>query len=235
MSSCLRLFGRSTDNSEFQKSIRSSKEWEPKDPRVDAYIAKSAEFAKPILVHIRELIHDHCPTVEETMKWRLPHFMYTSASDRKSRVLCSVASFKQHCAFGFWYAGGWVMSDEAKPSTERMGQFGKITSTSDLPKDKTLIKRIKDAVKLHDSGIKPATRARSTETKELENPDDLTTALKRNKKALATFEQFSYTNKKEYVDWITEAKSDETRKKRLETAVEWMSEGRPGNWKYMTK
>lgn len=206
-----------------------------KDPRIDAYIAKSADFAKPILTHLRELIHDNCPTVEETMKWSFPHFMYTSAADRKSRVLCSMASFKQHCAFGFWYAGGWVMSDETRPSSEGMGQFGKITALKDLPKDKQLVKQIKDAMKVHDSGIKSSTRPRTTEKKELEIPADLSAALKKNKKAMTTFDGFSYTNKKEYVDWITEARSDETRKKRLESAVEWMSEGKSRHWKYQRK
>jgi uncharacterized protein YdeI (YjbR/CyaY-like superfamily) len=206
-----------------------------KDARVDAYIAKSAEFAKPILSHLRKLIHDTCPTVEETMKWSFPHFMYTSASDRKSRVLCSMASFKQHCAFGFWYAGGWVMSDESKPSSEGMGQFGKITSISDLPRDKQLIKHIKHAVNVHDAGIKLPARKRSTEKKELEIPDYFTTTLKKNKKALATFEGFNYSNKKEYVEWVAEAKTEETRRNRLATAVEWMSEGKIRNWKYVKK
>jgi hypothetical protein len=205
-----------------------------KDPRVDAYIAKSAEFAKPILIHIRELIHENCPTVEETMKWTFPHFMYKGAGKRDSRVLCSMASFKQHCAFGFWYTGGGTMSGEPKPA-EGMGSYGKIASLADLPKDKALIGQIKAAVKLHDSGIKPAARTRSTDKKELEIPDYFIAALKKNKKALATFEQFNYSNKKDYVDWVTEAKTDETRKKRLETAVEWMSEGKPRNWKYMKK
>lgn len=205
------------------------------DPRVDAYIAKSADFARPILIRLRDLIHKNCPAVEETMKWSFPHFMYTSASDRKSRVLCSMASFKQHCAFGFWYKGGWVMSDESKPASEGMGQYGKITSLRDLPKDKDLVKQIKDAVKLHDSGIKPAARARPTQKKELEIPDYFIAALKKNKKALATFEGFNYSNKKEYVEWVTEAKTEETRKKRLETAVEWMSEGKVRNWKYVKK
>jgi len=206
-----------------------------KDARVDAYIAKSAEFAKPILSHLRKLIHDTCPTVEETMKWSFPHFMYTSASDRKSRVLCSMASFKQHCAFGFWYAGGWVMSDDTKPSSEGMGQFGKITSLSDLPRDKLLIKHIKHAVNVHDAGIKPPARKRSTEKKELEIPDYFNAALKKNKRALATFEGFNYSNKKEYVEWVNEAKTEETRKSRLATAIEWMSEGKIRNWKYVKK
>ena len=205
-----------------------------KDPRVDAYIAKSADFAKPILARLRSLIHATCPSVEETMKWSFPHFMYKSPSEKNARVLCSMASFKQHCAFGFWYTGGGTMSGEAS-SSEGMGQYGKITKLTDLPSDKSLIKQIKDAVKLHDSGIKPAPRPRSTRKKDLVVPDYLTAALKKNKKALATFDQFNYSNKKEYVEWITEAKTEETRKTRLKTAVEWMSDGKARNWKYAKK
>jgi hypothetical protein len=205
-----------------------------KDPRVDAYIAKSADFAKPILSHLRKLIHDNCPTVEETMKWSFPHFTYKSPGARASRVLCSMASFKQHCAFGFWYTGGGTLSGEPKPA-EGMGSYGKITNPADLPKDKELIRQIKEAVKLHDSGVKPAARPRPTEKKELQIPDYFVAALKKSKKAMATFEQFNYSNKKDYVEWITEAKSDDTRKKRLGTAVEWMSEGKSRNWKYERK
>ncbi|MEK6322893.1 MAG: YdeI/OmpD-associated family protein [Acidobacteriota bacterium] len=205
-----------------------------KDPRVDAYIAKSAEFAKPILTHLRKLIHDTCPTAEETMKWSFPHFMYKGPADRSARVLCSMASFKQHCTFGFWYADTGESSLEAQTGPA-MGQYGRITALGDLPKDKVLIQQIKEAVKLHDAGVKPRATSRSTEKKELEVPDYFTAALKKNKKALATFEQFNYSNKREYVEWVTEAKTDETRKKRLETAVEWMSEGKVKNWKYVRK
>lgn len=204
------------------------------DPRVDAYIAKAAGFAKPILTHLTKLIHNTCPTVEETMKWSFPHFTYKGPGEREPRILCSMASFKQHCAFGFWYTGGGTITGQPKPA-EGMGQYGKITNLADLPKDKELIRQIKEAVKLHDSGIKPAARPRPTEKKELEIPDYFTAALKKNKKALATFQQFSYSNKKEYVDWVTEAKTEETRKSRLETAVEWMSEGKVRNWKYVKK
>jgi len=150
-------------------------------------------------------------------------------------VLCSMASFKQHCAMGFWYSGGWIMSDETKPASDGMGQYGKITSLKDLPKDKELTKQIKDAMKVHDAGIKASARPKTTEKNELEVPADLTAALKKNKKALVTFGAFNRTNKKEYLDWITEAKTDETRKKRLETAVEWMSEGKSRHWKYQKK
>ena len=205
-----------------------------RDPRVDAYIAKSAGFAKPILTHLRKMIHETCPSVEETMKWSFPHFMYKGKGEKNARVLCSMASFKQHCAFGFWYTSGGTMSGEPKPA-EGMGQYGKITSIADLPKDKELIKQIRDAVKLHDSGIRPATRARSTDKKALEVPPYFTAALKKNNKALATFDQFNYSNKKDYIEWITEAKTEETRNNRLQTAVEWMSEGKTRNWKYERK
>jgi uncharacterized protein YdeI (YjbR/CyaY-like superfamily) len=198
-----------------------------KDPRVDAYLARSADFAKPILTHLRKLIHDHCPSVEETMKWSFPHFTYKGPADRIPRILCSMASFKQHCAFGFWYAAGESANREA------MGQYGRITSLADLPKEKDLVRQIKQAIKVHDGGVKPRTPKRPRETKELEVPDYLMAALKKNKKALATFQGFNYSNKKEYVEWLTEAETDATRKKRLETAIEWMSEGKLRNWKYL--
>ncbi|MFY9554798.1 MAG: YdeI/OmpD-associated family protein [Blastocatellia bacterium] len=203
-----------------------------KDPRVDAYIAKSADFAKPILTHLRELIHDTCPTVSETMKWSFPHFEYKGPADRSSRILCSMASFKQHCAFGFWYAAISNPNREAQAGPA-MGQYGRITSLGDLPKDKVLVQQIKEAVKLHDAGVKPPPRARPTEKADLKIPDYFMAALKKNKKALATFEQFSPSNQKEYVAWITEAKTEDTRNKRLQTAIEWMSEGKVRNWKYV--
>jgi uncharacterized protein YdeI (YjbR/CyaY-like superfamily) len=201
-----------------------------KDPRVDAYIARSADFAKPILTHLRKLIHDNCPSIEETMKWSFPHFTYKGPADRSPRILCSMASFKQHCAFGFWYADNMSSNQQAAPA---MGQYGRITRLADLPKDKALVNQIKGAIKVHDSGVKPRSAAKPAEKKELAISDYLTAALKKNKKALAAFEHFTYSNKKEYVEWITEAKTEETRKKRLKTAIEWMSEGKVRNWKYI--
>ncbi len=199
-----------------------------KDKRVDAYIAKSADFAKPILTHLRELVHKACPEVEETMKWSFPHFDYKG-------MMCSMASFKQHCAFGFWKAS--LMKDKtlvknAKSETA-MGHLGKITSLKDLPSDKVLIGYIKEAAKLNDEGAKLPQKPKSTEKKELVVPDYFLKVMKKNKKAFQTFDSFSYSNKKEYVEWITEAKTEETRAKRMETAVEWMAEGKPRNWKYM--
>ena len=200
------------------------------DKRIDTYIAKAQPFAKPILKHIRELVHKACPDVEETMKWSFPHFDY------KGEMMCSMAAFKQHCAFGFWKASlmkAKKLVENAK-SESAMGHFGKITSLKDLPSDKAMITYIKEAMRLNDEGVK-VKKPVSKEKKKLIIPPYIFAAVKKNKKAFATFEGFSYSHKKEYVEWITEAKTEETREKRLATAVEWMAEGKGRNWKYMKK
>ncbi|MEO8398433.1 MAG: YdeI/OmpD-associated family protein [Ignavibacteriaceae bacterium] len=195
--------------------------------KFDDYIQKSADFAKPILKHFRSLVHKADPDIEETIKWGMPFF------DHKGTV-CHMAAFKQHCAIGFWK--GSLMKDSKKVFVRNeeaaMGHLGRITSLKDLPSDKILIEYIKEAVKLNEAGIKLPPK-KPKEKKELEIPDYLTTALKKNKKAQKTFEDFSYTNKKEYIDWLTEAKTEATRNKRLETAIEWISEGKIRNWMYV--
>jgi uncharacterized protein YdeI (YjbR/CyaY-like superfamily) len=195
-----------------------------RDRRVDAYIEKSAEFARPILTHLREIVHAACPAVEETMKWSFPHFQYKG-------MLCSMAAFKEHCAFGFWK--GALIVDRGKVTEQAMGQFGRIVSLSDLPSKKVLSGYIKEAMKLNDEGIKSPTRSKPKEPREIVVPDDLAAALRANAKAQGTFDAFSPSNKREYIEWITEAKTETTRTKRLTTAIEWMAEGKPRNWKYM--
>lgn len=197
-----------------------------KDPRIDAYIAKSADFAKPIMNHLRSLVHQACPDVEEKMKWSFPHFDYKG-------MMCSMASFKQHCAFGFWKTA--LMKDAKKLLDNRanaMGSFGRITSLKDLPSDKIIISYLKEAMKLNDEDVK-LKKANPSEKNELIIPKYVIDSLKKNKKALSTFENFSYANKKDYVEWITDAKTEETRNKRLSQAVEWMAEGKIRNWKYI--
>ena len=201
-----------------------------KEKPIDIYIAKSADFAKPILMHIRELVHKACPDVEEKMKWSFPHFDY------KGEMMCSMAAFKQHAVFGFWKAS--LMKDpvlvENAKSEVAMGHLGRLTSLKDLPSDKKILAWVKEAIALTDKGIK-ITKPKSTEKKELIVPDYFTEALKKNKKAAATFEAFGYSNKKEYLQWITEAKTEATRNSRMATALEWMAEGKTRLWKYATK
>jgi uncharacterized protein YdeI (YjbR/CyaY-like superfamily) len=192
-----------------------------RDARVDAYIAKSADFAKPILMHLRELVHETCPQADETMKWSFPHFMYEG-------ILCSMASFKEHCAFLLW-KGSLIVGDDAR---DAMGHFGRITKLSDLPSKKIMTAYIKQAMKLNETGVKSPTRSKPKEKKELVVPIELTQALRKNRKAAAAFESFPPSHKREYAEWISEAKGDDTRKRRVETAVEWMSEGKSRNWKY---
>jgi len=201
-----------------------------RDRRVDAYIADSAEFGRPILKHLREAVHAGCPEVEETLKWGFPYFMYKG-------LLCSMASFKEHCAFGFWK--GSLLEDRAgsleKVGKTAMGHLGRITASSDLPAEKLLLRYIKQAMALNDEGVKAPSKPRRKGDRSLDVPDDFMAALRRNKNALATFNGFSYTNTRDYVEWVTEAKRDETRQRRLETAIAWMAEGKVRNWKYIGK
>jgi uncharacterized protein YdeI (YjbR/CyaY-like superfamily) len=196
-----------------------------RDARVDAYIANAAAFAQPILRHLREIVHAACPDVEETIKWSFPHFTYHG-------ILCSMASFKEHCAFGFWN-GSLIVGAAGEPTEPAMGQFGRITSLKDLPSKKTITGYIKQAMKLNEAGIKPPARSKPVRKKNLPVPEELTQALQGNRKARATYEGFSPSRRQEYVEWITEAKGEDTRKKRLDTAIAWMAEGKPRFWKYM--
>jgi len=201
-----------------------------KDPRIDLYISKSAEFAKPILIHLRELIHTACPDVQETIKWSFASFDYKGP-------MCSMASFKQHCAFGFWKAS--LMKDKSlvsnAESESAMGHYGKITSLKDLPSDKKIIAHIKEAMMLNEKGIKLPPKKITAAKKEVVVPDYFLKQLQKNKKAFTTFNNFSTSHKREYVEWITEAKTDETKKRRMKSAIEWMSEGKSRNWKYIKK
>jgi uncharacterized protein YdeI (YjbR/CyaY-like superfamily) len=197
------------------------------DKRVDAYIAKSAPFAKPILIHLRQLVHTACPECEETIKWGIPSFDYKGP-------FCSIAAFKAHCIFGFWKT---ALIDDPKGilaagKDKAMGSLGRITDMKDLPYDKIIIGFIKSAKKLNDEGIKLTAGPRKKETKPLEIPDYFLKTLKKNKQAFATFEAFSPSHKKEYVEWVTEAKTEETRNRRMASAIEMMAEGKSRNWKY---
>lgn len=198
-----------------------------KDERIDVYIEKSAEFAQPILNHLRAIIHKAVPDVHETMKWSFPHFEY------KKSILCSMASFKQHCSFGFWLGSLMNDTDNILKSVGEsgMGQFGKITKIEDLPSEEIITQYIYQAVQLIDSGAKLIKKPATT-SKEIEIPTILQEALSLNEKAKATFEKFSPSHRKEYIAWILEAKTEATRERRVVTTIEWLSEGKSRNWKY---
>jgi uncharacterized protein YdeI (YjbR/CyaY-like superfamily) len=200
-----------------------------KDPRIDAYIDRSADFAKPILDHLRALVHKACPDVVETIKWSFPNFDY------KGSILCSMASFKQHCAFGFWL--GAVMKDSEGifikgEDKSAMGQLGQIKSLKDLPSEKVLIAYLKEAASLIDQGVKLPKKEKATNASAIEVPGYFSAYLKKNKAALEQFNKFPPSHRKEYIQWITEAKTEATREKRMATAIEWIAEGKSRNWKY---
>ena len=195
------------------------------DPRIDEYIANAAEFAQPILQHLRAVIHEACPEVEETMKWSMPHFMYNG-------ILANMAAFKQHCAFGFW-KGELLLSEADDKGKEAMGQFGRITSVKDLPSKKALAGYVKRAMELNAEGVKVPSRAKTKTPRPLTVPEYFAKALKAQPAANKHFEAFSTSAKREYVDWLEEAKTETTRLRRMDQAIEWIAEGKPRNWKYM--
>jgi hypothetical protein len=224
-----------------------------RDPRVDAYIARAAPFAQPILAHVRAVVHEGCPDVEETIKWGMPSFT------RGGRILCGMAAFKAHASFGFW-RHAQVMG-EGDAERVGMGSFGRLVSVRDLPPKKTLVALVKKAVALEaanaNGGAAAASRsAAATKATAKGSPTGSTqpatkaagkvarkpapvptpefaAALRRNKAAAATFKAFPPSHQREYVDWIADARRDDTRDRRIAQAVEWIAEGKQRNWKYM--
>lgn len=196
------------------------------DPRVDAYIAKSAPFAQPILQRLRATVHTALPEVEESIKWGMPFFVYAD------RPLANMAAFKQHCAFGFWQ--GQAVADAGKRG-EAMGQFGRIAALSDLPSARELKALVKKAAALIDAGpASPRPRALSPKPAP-ELPADLGAAFKRNIAARRGYEGLAPGQQREYVEWITEAKREDTRSRRLTQALQWLAEGKSRNWKYESR
>ena len=203
------------------------------NPNVDAYVAKAQPFAKPIIEHLRELVHKGCPEVEETIKWSRPFFEYRGV------ILCNVSAFKEHCSFGFWGEEIGAALREAKVlAAEGMGSLGRITSLKDLPSDKQMLSWIRQAAGFVDSGqyTSPVAARRKVvkaPKPAVEAPSQFAAALKRNKIAAAAFAAFSPSCQREYMEWIADAKRPETRDKRIETAIDWIAEGKQRNWKYM--
>jgi uncharacterized protein YdeI (YjbR/CyaY-like superfamily) len=195
------------------------------DPRIDSYINKAAPFAQPIMRHIRRLVHVACPEVEETIKWGFPHFDYKG-------VMVSMAAFKSHCTLNFWKAGLIPAIAPVSEEDSAMGQFGRITKIDDLPDDETLLGYLREAKRLNDENIKLPSAPKSTSSKELVIPEILQKALDENPLAADTWDKFSYSNRKEYVQWINDAKTEATRNNRLATSIEWLSEGKTRMWKY---
>lgn len=193
------------------------------DPRVDAYIARAAEFARPILAHFRAVVHEADAGASETLKWGHPAFMHDG-------ILCGMAAFKAHCAIFFW-RGSLIVDPDGRTANEAMGQFGRITTLGDLPSKATLKRYVKEAVRLNVEGVKPARPARKPKPPAAV-PDDLAAALRRNKAARETFERFPPGQRREYIEWIVEAKREETRAGRVRTTIEWLKEGKQRNWKY---
>ena len=194
-----------------------------RDPRIDAYIERAAPFARPILAHARALVHQACPQVEETIKWGMPTFVHAGG------ILCGMAAFKQHASFGFWKHA--LVVGEGEPR-DGMGSYGKMLSLDDFPAKKIVLAHIRKAMKLNEDGVKMPAARKAASKLPPEMPEDLVAALNKDNAAKATFDAFPPSCRREYIEWIVEAKREETRAKRLAQTVEWLSEGKRRNWKY---
>jgi uncharacterized protein YdeI (YjbR/CyaY-like superfamily) len=195
------------------------------DPRVDDYIAKSPAYAQPIMKHIRGLIHQAVPNIVEVIKWAHPHFEYKGPA-------FSIGAFKEHLGLNFWKSKLMDDPEGLFKYDGSAGSMGKIKSLADLPEDDILMAYFMLAADLNEQGVKATTPKTAPEKKQLIIPDDLIAAFKNDTTAMQHFEQFNYSAKKEYVDWLAEAKTTETRQKRLKTIMEWVAEGKTRYWKY---
>ena len=195
-----------------------------RDPRIDKYIASAPAFAQPVLRYLRSIVHAGCPAVQETMKWGRPHFMHQG-------LLCGMSAFKAHCAFGFWKEA-LLFPAGARGAAEAMGQFGRITEVADLPARRSVEKLVRAAAALNEAGVPARTRPKAAPRPAPRTPDDLRDALGADTKARDFFATLSPSGKREYIEWLAEAKRPETRAARLKTTLEWLAQGKARNWKY---
>jgi Bacteriocin-protection, YdeI or OmpD-Associated/Domain of unknown function (DU1801) len=191
------------------------------DPRIDAYLATVPEFALPILTRLREDVHAACPAVVETIKWSRPHFMLDS------KLLCGMSAFKAHCSFGFWEREG-----ASGGQGGAMGDFGRIETLADLPSRAELRQQIKAHAALLLAGAPRAAKPNRPPKPKLEMPDDFAAALAKVQTAMRTYDAFAPSKQRDYLEWVLEAKREDTRAKRIAQAVEWLAEGKSRNWKY---
>lgn len=197
------------------------------NPQFDEYITKSADFAKPIMEYLRQIIHETCPEVEEIIKWGNPHFDY------KGDMMCILAGYKHHCSFSLYKAE--LMSDkkiiESVKAGQKMGYMDKIKSLSDLPAKETLVAYIKEAMVLNENGVKKE-KTVSEKPKVIEVPDYFNEVLIANPLVKEIFESKSASFRKDYLVWIIDAKTEATRQKRIEQSLEWIAEGKGRFWQY---
>lgn len=189
-----------------------------RDPRVDDYIAKAADFTRPILTHLRKLVHGALPGAEEAIKWGMPHFLVNGKN------VAGMAAFKAHCTF--------VIHGDGRQG-EAMGQFGRIAAVCDLPGEAELVAKLQAA---RDRVLTKGTALKKDAVRkpkpEIPVPDDFAATLAASPAAQKVFDNFASSHRREYLEWITEAKTQATRDKRMVQAVEWIAEGKTRNWKY---
>ncbi|MDO5505713.1 MAG: YdeI/OmpD-associated family protein [Pseudoxanthomonas suwonensis] len=195
-----------------------------RDPRVDAYIAGAAEFAQPLLAELRERVHRNCPDVVEAIKWGMPAFLHGGA------IFCTMAAFKQHVSFGYWRHAEVMGADVER---DGMGSYGRMATVKDLPGKRGMQADLRKALALADTApARAAGQHRPQGAAAPAVPAELAAALQGNAKARAAFDSFPPSARRDYIEWITEAKREDTRARRLAQTIQWLAEGKRRNWKY---
>jgi hypothetical protein len=199
--------------------------------QVTAYAAAMPAYAQPIFAHLRALIHTTCPDTDEAIKWSIPHF------ERDGDYLCIFAASPGHASFTFYKQQ--LMSDPRLrdnlnlPAIKRF--MGRLTSLSDLPDDATLAAMLQEAADLNARGVRLPDRAPKTPPV-IDMPSAVATAvataLAANPAAQAVWDAKSAAWRKDYLVWITAAKTDPTRDARIAEALDWIADGKARFWKY---
>jgi hypothetical protein len=195
-----------------------------RDARIDAQIKNAAPFARPILERLRAAVHAGCPEVVETLKWSRPSFEHHG-------LLCGMAAFKAHCSFGFWKHSLLV----ERAGSKALERLGRLTDASQLPPRATLVRFVRLAAQLNEEGARAPRARRAKPRPPPKVPADLARALARNARAKSYFATLSPSHRREYIEWLTEARQAQTRERRLQTTLQWLSEGKPRHWKYMRR
>ncbi len=195
-----------------------------KDLAVDKYIKDAAVFAKPILSHLRKVVREACPQAQEEIKWRQPFYTYNG------KIVCGMGTFKAHCKFWIW---NWPTISKSKTQKTKDAMKGllHIYKVSDLPNVKLIQSLLKESLELRQPGAKPIKRKPLKKKPPVKTPSDLMLALKANPKALRNFQAFSESVKRHYVDWILEAKTEDTRERRIEKSIDAIAMGKTQHWK----
>jgi hypothetical protein len=187
--------------------------------QINQYMAELPEWQRRMLVRLRQLIHEAAPEVEEAWRWDKPHF-------DNAGIMVGLCAFKEHVAV--WFHKGALLKDtkklfEATARTEEKGMRAYKLHEGDKINEAAFLDLVKQAVAVNDKGTK--LREAKPTKKALVVPEDLEQVLRKDPTAWANWEAFPVGHRRAYVEWVTDARQEETRKRRIAQSLEKIREG----------